>query len=286
MRKKAFCVCLLLLTFSHLIFCGERTIPVDIFLMIDKSLSMGEPGKFESMHEWVQNQLIGQILINGDWITIYEFYGKPVHLLDMTVENDQDREKIVNTINNIQPDGQYTDIGLALDALKSALGKRGTNDRYKIMLLLTDLKQEAPWTSRYAGVEEKYKSPYLAEARIVQHDNWYEITLDMDIQDKVVKTTEELYNSVVTTVSSDSQRIIPVESTEEGTSDINDTGSENTADNAQSPTTDQKRQNKNLAFNPVLLLFPAGIVILLVLFWVFHNSRKRKDEDDEKKSEN
>ncbi len=175
---------------------GERTIPVDIFLMIDKSQSMAESGKFESMHQWVRDQLIGQILIDGDWITLYDFYGKAENLLTFTVQNEGDRQKIIKTIDLIKPDGQYTDIGLALDTIKRALDKRGTNDRFKIMLLLTDLKQEAPWTSRYAGSPEKFDSPYLAEARILQHDAWYEITLDMNIQNRVVKTSKELFTSI------------------------------------------------------------------------------------------
>ncbi|ULQ60596.1 VWA domain-containing protein [Brucepastera parasyntrophica] len=126
------------------VFAGERTIPVDMFLMIDKSLSMEEPGKFETMHTWVQEQLLGQMLIEGDWITLYSFYGKPDHLLTLTIAGEADRAKIIQVFNSIEPDGRFTDIGLALDTLKDALKQRGENDRYKIMLLLTDLRQEAP----------------------------------------------------------------------------------------------------------------------------------------------
>ncbi len=175
---------------------GERTIPVDMFIMIDKSLSMSDPGKFDSLHKWVRDQLIGQMLIDGDWVTIYQFYGKADNLLTMTVQTPEDRAKIVRTIDAIAPNGKFTDIGLALDTIKQALDKRGTNDRLKVMLLLTDLKQEAPWTSRYAGSPDKFESPYLAEARLVQHDSWYEITLDMGIQDRVVKTSQDLFASI------------------------------------------------------------------------------------------
>jgi len=175
---------------------GERTIPVDFFVMIDKSLSMAEPGKFNTLHQWVRDQLIGQMLIDDDWITIYQFYGQSTNLLTLTVQTAEDRDRIVQTIDAIEPDGKYTDIGLALDTIQEALKRRGPNDRHKVMLLLTDLKQEAPWTSRYAGSPDKFESPYLAEARIVQHDAWYEITLDMDIQDRVVQSSRELFASI------------------------------------------------------------------------------------------
>jgi len=188
-----FILCLILLLPVN---AGERTIPVDVFLIIDKSLSMAENGKFDSMHAWVQSQLIDQILIDGDWITLYQFYGQTDHLLSLTVVTAADRARITRTIGDIRPDGQYTDIGLALDTIKQALDRRGTNGRHKILLLLTDLKQEAPWTSRYAGSTESFESPYLAEARIIAHDAWYEITLDMDIQDRVVKTSRELFFTI------------------------------------------------------------------------------------------
>jgi len=188
-----FVICLI----SFAAFAGERTIPVDVFLMIDKSQSMNEPGKFDSLHKWVRDTLVTEMLIPEDWITVWEFYEKPHELQTLIIKNEIDRNKLIKTIDNISPDGAFTDIGTALDAIQDSLNKRGKNNRYKILLLVTDLEQDAPWTSKYRGKQESFKSPYLAEARIIKHDNWYEITLDMDIQDKVVKTTKELYADII-----------------------------------------------------------------------------------------
>ena len=176
---------------------GERTIPVDIFLMIDKSKSMNEPGKFDSLHKWVRDTLVTEMLIPEDWITVWEFYEKPHEVQTLTIKNDADRTALIRTIDAIVPDGAFTDIGSALDAIQDSLNKRGRNNRYKILLLATDLEQDAPWTSKYRGKQESFQSPYLAEARIIKHDNWYEITLDMDIQDTVVTTTRALYSDIV-----------------------------------------------------------------------------------------
>ena len=182
---------------SFVLYAGERTIPVDIFLMIDKSQSMNEPGKFDSLHRWVRNTLVSEMLIPEDWITIWEFYEKPHELQTLVIKNENDRQLLIKTIDRITPDGAFTDIGAALDAIQDSLNKRGKNNRYKILLLVTDLEQDAPWTSKYRGKQASFQSPYLAEARIIKHDNWYEITLDMDIQDKVVKTTKELYTDII-----------------------------------------------------------------------------------------
>ena len=182
---------------SFAVFAGERTIPVDVFLMIDKSQSMNEPGKFDSLHKWVRDTLVTEMLIPNDWITVWEFYEKPHELQTLIIKNENDRNTLIKVIDNITPDGAFTDIGSALDAIQVSLNKRGQNNRYKILLLVTDLEQDAPWTSKYRGKQESFKSPYLAEARIIKHDNWYEITLDMDIQDKVVKTTKALYTDII-----------------------------------------------------------------------------------------
>jgi len=272
---------------------GERTIPVDIFLMIDKSLSMAEQGKYDSLHAWVQDQLLGQILIDGDWITVYQFYGKEDHLLSLTVQNETDRQKIVDTINKITPDGQYTDIGLALDTIKKALADRGTNGRHKILLLLTDLKQEAPWTSRYAGSTDSFNSPYLTEARIVKHDNWYEITLDMDIQDVVVKTTKELFSTIEQTgTEAPSPREI-VANSEQLSGDGTVEGSNYTSTDAKSPKNTQNAENQtageakqtssdeSLPVLPVLVVL-SGIVIagLIIVPVSIRNSRKKKEQKE------
>ena len=192
-----FVFAVLFFTCSFFLVAGERTIPVDIFLMIDKSLSMDEPGKFDSLQKWVLDELIEQMIIPGDWVTIYQFYEKPEHILTTTVEDATSRRKIYNTVKAIKADGHYTDIGAALDTVQAALDARGSNGRFKVLLLLSDLVQDAPWTSKYRGKQASFKSPFLVEARTVQHDNWYEITLDMDIQDAVVQRTQSLYSDVV-----------------------------------------------------------------------------------------
>ncbi len=178
-------------------FSGERTIPVDIFLMVDKSLSMAEDGKFDGLHSWVTEHLVAQMLIPGDRISVWEFYGRAERVLDTVIPESGDTSPVVKAIDGIVPDGEYTDIGLALDTIREAIAGWGDPERLKILYMLTDLKQEAPWSSRYAGVEERYDSPYLAEARILTHGNWYEITLDMNIQDQVVEETKKLYSSIL-----------------------------------------------------------------------------------------
>lgn len=176
---------------------GERTMPVDMIIMIDKSLSMQDPGRFDSLQQWVLDELIGEIIINGDWISIYQFYESPEHLISIEVKGKEDTAKIIKTIREIQPNGRFTDVGKALDKIQEAVNERGENGRYKVLFMLTDLEQDAPITSKYSGKQKKFSSPYLVESRIIKHDNWYEITVDMGLQDKVVKNSKALFSDLL-----------------------------------------------------------------------------------------
>lgn len=277
-------ILLLILLLSGPLYAGERTIPVDIFLMIDKSLSMSELGRFESMNRWVSDQFLDQILIEGDWVSIYQFYGNCEHVLTREVSSENDRQKILEAVKSIKPNGKYTDIGLALDTLKEALARRGDNGRYKIMLMLTDLKQEAPWSSRYAGTMDRFNSPYLAEARVIEHDHWYEITLDMDIQDRVVKTSRELFSVIE---DNRGMPVIPPESSDIAGSEGFTSQSGQPEEQADVPGTALKQEsNKNTAVSkteakaPGYILIAAGILILASLTVIAARAIRSRKPDD------
>ncbi len=196
-NKKFFSVFLTAVILIFNLNAGERTIPVDMVIMIDKSLSMEGTGKFDSLKKWVLDELVEQMLTAGDWVSVYQFYENPEHLLSVNVNTSQDKQKIVNTISSIKPDGKYTDIGKALDKMQEVMKTRNSNGRYKVLLLVTDLEQDAPWPSKYSGKQKKFSSPYLVESRIIKHDNWYEITVDMGIEERVVTTTSSLFSDII-----------------------------------------------------------------------------------------
>ena len=195
--KKLIFIFLLLAGVLFNLNAGERTMPIDMIIMIDKSLSMQDPGKFDSLKQWVLDELIDQLIITGDWISIYQFYENPEHLLSIEVKDRNDTNKIIKTINSIVPNGRFTDVGRALDKIQEAVNQRGENGRYKVLFMLTDLEQDAPMTSKYSGKQKKFSSPYLIESRIIKHENWYEITVDMGLQERVVKTSKELFSDIL-----------------------------------------------------------------------------------------
>ena len=178
------------------LFAAERAVPIDIFVLLDKSLSVDESRSFEGIIAWADEQLVGQTLARGDWITIFQFYGACENLLAMTISGEADKQRVRDALGSIRPDGRFTDIGQALDALRDALDARAGNGRYKLLLLLTDLRQEGHWTSRYPGVIDPFTSPYLDGARVVNHGGWLEIMLAMDIRDEAARLSEEIFGEM------------------------------------------------------------------------------------------
>ena len=195
-RQKKYFFIFALILITKISFAESRKISVDFFLMIDKSLSMATQGKFDSLCQWIETEFINQIVAYKDNVFIYSFYENTEKLLTLTINNDNDKKKIIETVSLIKPDGKYTDIGKMIDFIREETKRRKYDHRYKILILITDLLQDAPWTSPYAGKQESFKSPYLKYARIIKHDSWYEIIFDLDIIDKVNSKIKEIYPNI------------------------------------------------------------------------------------------
>ena len=193
-KKYFFIFALILIT--KISFAEARKTSVDFFLMIDKSLSMATQGKFDSLCQWIETEFINQIVAYKDNVFIYSFYENTEKLLTLTINNDNDKKKIIKAITSIKADGRYTDIGKMLDTINEEIKKGKYVNKYKILILMTDLVQDAPWTSPYAGKQEAFESPYLKYARILKHEGWYEIIFDMDSVDKINSKVKQIYPNI------------------------------------------------------------------------------------------
>ena len=132
-------------------------------------------------------------------------------MISIEIKSKEDTNKIIKTVNKISPNGRFTDVGRALDKIQEAVNQRGENGRYKVLFMLTDLEQDAPITSKYSGKQKKFSSPYLVESRIIKHDNWYEITVDMGLDERVVKTSKALFSDIIK--NNDKERVQSDENT-------------------------------------------------------------------------
>ncbi|MFP4562131.1 MAG: vWA domain-containing protein [Spirochaetia bacterium] len=164
-----FCV-FFLLFLGHNLAADTREENIDLFIVLDKSLSMEE--EIGAVKDYVQDSLVREVLIPGDFIAVIQFYGQAELLFAETVQSDEEIEEYLAAIEEIEADGSFTDIGNALDVLRDSLEQYHRKDRREYLLLLTDGKQEAPSDSKYYTEDGSFNHAFLENARTIQKAGW------------------------------------------------------------------------------------------------------------------
>lgn len=122
---------------------GERTIPVDMILMIDKSLSMEDPvisTAWKGGRSMSLSAKCSQTATGSAYISFTKSRKTP---LSVDIKDQSDRQKIAAAVAGIQPNGKYTDIGTALDAINTAV--KGAQTDGTRFCLITDLRRRPPY---------------------------------------------------------------------------------------------------------------------------------------------
>ena len=199
-----FILVLLILFSTQFIFALERTEPVDLYLVIDKSISMDETNSFDSMKDWICNKFLKKCIAMEDFITVFIFYGESKVVFSETIKSQEDLDNLINLIMEQKADGPFTDIGSVLDNAKKRLDLTPSS-RMRVTLLFTDLIQEASYSSKYAGTYYDFADKYLASDRIVYHEgdstqgigSWYEIAVRTASDQSVADLAKKIYNNIV-----------------------------------------------------------------------------------------
>lgn len=203
LKKIMILLCLsLFLNFN--IYADTRTVNIDVFLVVDKSLSM--EGKIESVNNYINESIIKNITIPGDMVNIIVFYGKTDVLINSTIIDEAYKSSIINKVSNIKANGRFTDIGSALDVLASVIPDYENNGRLKYMLLITDGKQEAPLNSPYYSPDGTFNHKFLEHTRIIKKQGWKIHILGIGKETDAKAIAEELsgsYSEVDTTTRQD-----------------------------------------------------------------------------------
>ena len=182
----------------------DRTEPIDVILVLDKSLSMED--KFTAVRDYVNNSIIDQMLIPGDLFILITFYGKTEVPVARRIASDNDKREIKQIVSRLRADGSYTDIGNALDVLSRKLAELSDPSRRKHLLLLTDGKQEAPRGSRYYSPDGSFNHDFLANTKIIQKQGWKIHVLGIGTEQEAQKLAVELsgtFSTITDTLTSD-----------------------------------------------------------------------------------
>lgn len=160
--------CLLSLVVSGIAYADNRTENIDLFLVIDKSLSM--QSKIGAVKAYIDHSIIQNMLIPGDYVCIVDFYGE-AHVIYSAVVG-KDKEPVAAAVDSIRADGHWTDIGNALDKLREVIDSGSYPDHRKYFMLITDGMQEAPPTSKYYSPNGSFNHAFLANTKTIQEKGW------------------------------------------------------------------------------------------------------------------
>ena len=192
MNKKAiflFFFCFLSLLSISGLFADQRAENLEIYLVLDKSLSMVE--EIEAVKEYVIEQIIEKIVIKGDYFLLIPFYGSTDNSFNGYISSRIELEDLHNRILNIQADGRFTDIGNALNTLRSKIKSENKSTR-KYMLLITDGKQEAPLNSPFYSPEGSFNHEFLENTKEIQKSGWKIVVLGIGTESAAKEIAKEL----------------------------------------------------------------------------------------------
>jgi len=156
---------------------------LDLVLLLDKSLSMAP--FFDEVKSYAAGEVLGPILVPGDRLIVELVFGKVQRLYSGSIGSERDKATAIRSLREVEADGAFTDLGLALDAAARDIEELGEAERPKYVLLITDERQEAPAGSPYQSPDYRLRHPFLEYVKRVDLGRFRAVTIGLQVKAKV-----------------------------------------------------------------------------------------------------
>lgn len=187
-------ICALLLILGwYSAFADDREEKIDVFIVVDKSLSMVE--EIDSVREYIRTSIVGNLLNPEDQLVLIAFYGNAEAVFMGAVDEDMSFARAA--VDEIEADGRFTDIGNALDTLWDTIPLVEIEGRRKYLLLITDGIQEPPPESKYYSTEVAFNHEFLKDAKEIRKEGWKIHILGIGAGSAAQELAEELSGTFV-----------------------------------------------------------------------------------------
>jgi hypothetical protein len=168
----------------------------DVFVIFDVSGSMNIENRFNNVKDYLEKDVIGSVLRNGDTLTLIEFGDKPREVLSRTLGSDSDRRSLIETIRSLKADDNFTDIGTAMEMLFDVLSKKSDSSARQLVLFITDGKNTPPRTSPYYGKDLAVDERFRDIGQKISKGGWFLYVIGIGGETDAKKIAEAVDSSV------------------------------------------------------------------------------------------
>ena len=169
----------------------------NIILVVDKSGSM--KGYFDEVKAYLADSILP--LTEPDDFFCLILFGEDADCY-FTDEIDRDHlDSVRAVIDDSRADQDFTDIGLALEAMFSTLEQSQKLNDKSILLFITDGKNTPPPWSKYYGKDYEYQEVFFEKARTIKEGAWKVMILGIG-EDTAAKDLSEILDGEYIEVSS------------------------------------------------------------------------------------
>jgi hypothetical protein len=185
--KKFFLLGLLLVFLPSARILGEdpRTIPVDVYIIVDTSSSM-EKGKEEAVN-WLCTRVIDGIARAGDSLSIWTAGEKP-ELIYSGIVSAETKERAKNLVRQIGFSGSAADYKGALNEVQARV-LAGPGGRMAYTLLISGANPKDP------PIKEAESAGLLLYSRVESFSGWKVFTIGLDVSARVRESADSYMKS-------------------------------------------------------------------------------------------
>jgi len=153
--------------------------PIDVNLIVDGSASFS--GVKEEAASWINNRL-GQILIDGDRITVWSAGASARVIYTGRVESNT-REAVNRSIRDIEPSGNNPDFS---SALREAAGRQSSSYSYTLLISAS--------AQALSSVINNPQGNLLRYSRVEDFSSWRALVVGLNLDSRVRRATTAYFN--------------------------------------------------------------------------------------------
>jgi hypothetical protein len=202
MKKFLVPAAVLLFTVSLFGQTGTDAPKQDVFVILDVSGSMVNRNIFPNVREYLDKEVIGELLKNGDTFTLITFGDYAAEQFSRTVNSNADRDSIRADLAEIKPNHDNTDIGMAMEKLAEVLERREQSGVRRIILFITDGLNVPPPSSPYYGKDLAMDERFQSLGEKISQEGWFLYVIGIGGQTDAQTIADAVPGSVLQTTGS------------------------------------------------------------------------------------